>query len=70
MNKRVQDYRAFFSFFDWSLVEQWEAQQSVRGRPGHPESAYLKVFLIRIREGMISNSQLHRFEAFTSALGY
>ena len=58
---RVQDYRSFFAFFDWSLVEQWEAQQSSRGRPAHPESAYIKAFLIRIREGMPYTSQLRRF---------
>ena len=57
----VADYRLFFSFLDWSLVSQWEAQQSVRGRPAHPEAAYIKVFLIRIREGMIYTSQLRRF---------
>ncbi len=57
----VQDYRAFFALLDWSLVEQWQAQRSSRGRPPHPESAYLKAFLVRIREGMIYTSQLHRF---------
>jgi hypothetical protein len=57
----VQDYRAFFSFLNWSLVEQWQAHHSSRGRPAHPESAYIKVFLIRIREGMIYTSQLRRF---------
>ena len=48
----VQDYRAFFVLLDWSLVEQWQEQRSSRGRPPHPESAYLKAFLIRMREGM------------------
>ncbi len=57
----VQDYRAFFALLDWSLVEQWQAQRSSRGRPPHPESAYLKAFLVRIREGMSYTSQLHRF---------
>jgi hypothetical protein len=57
----VQDYRSFFSLLDWSLVEQWEAQRSSRGRPAHPETAYLKAFFIRIREGMIYTSQLRRF---------
>lgn len=57
----VQDYRAFFSFLDWSLVEQWQAHHSSRGRPAHPESAYIKAFLIRIREGMIYTTQLRRF---------
>ncbi len=57
----VQDYRAFFSFLNWSLVEQWQTDHSSRGRPAHPESAYIKAFLIRIREGMIYTSQLRRF---------
>ena len=57
----VADYRAFFSLLDWSLLDQWQAQRSARGRPAHPESAYLKAFLIRIREGMIYTSQLRRF---------
>ncbi len=57
----VVDYRAFFSLLDWSLVDQWQAERSSRGRPAHPESAYLKAFLIRIREGMLYTSQLRRF---------
>ncbi len=57
----VQDYRAFFALLDWSLVDQWQKQRSARGRPAHPESAYLKAFLVRIREGMIYTSQLRRF---------
>jgi hypothetical protein len=57
----VQDYHAFFALLDWPLVEQWQAQHSRRGRPPHPESAYLKAFLIRIREGFPSTSQLRRF---------
>ncbi len=57
----VLDYRAFFASLDWSLVDQWQAERSARGRPPHPESAYLKAFLIRIREGMSYTSQLRRF---------
>jgi hypothetical protein len=57
----VQDYHAFFALLDWSLVEQWQKQRSPRGRPAHPESAYLKAFLVRIREGLIYTSQLRRF---------
>ena len=57
----VQDYRAFFALFDWSLVHDWQAHRSSRGRPPHPESAYLKAFLIRMREGMIYTRQLRRF---------
>ena len=57
----VQEYRAFFSLFDWSLVEDWQAQRSSRGRPAHPESAYLKAFLIRQKEGFAYTTQLRRF---------
>jgi hypothetical protein len=57
----VQDYRAFFSLFDWSIVERWQTQRSSRGCPPHPESAYLKAFLLRIREGLIYACQLRRF---------
>jgi hypothetical protein len=57
----VQDYQAFFALLDWPLVSQWQAQHSSRGRPPHPESAYLKAFLIRIREGFAYTTQLRRF---------
>src|SRR5579871_5806179 len=57
----VQDYRAFFALFEWSLEEEWQAQRSPRGRPAHPESASLKAFLVRIREGLSYTSQLRRF---------
>jgi hypothetical protein len=57
----IQDYRAFFALLDCSGIEQWEAEHASRGRPAHPESASLKAFLIRIREGMLSTAQLRRF---------
>jgi hypothetical protein len=57
----IQDYRAFFALLDWSVVERWEAERSPRGRPAHPERAYLKAFLIRLREGMLYTTQLRRF---------
>jgi hypothetical protein len=57
----VTDVRAFFARLDWSIVQRWEARQSLRGRPSHPESAYLKAFLLRIREGFIYTSQLRAF---------
>jgi hypothetical protein len=57
----IAEYRAFFSLLDWSVVEQWEAERSSRGRPAHPISASLKAFLIRIREGMLYTAQLRRF---------
>jgi Transposase DDE domain len=57
----IAEYRAFFSLFDWSVVDDWQAQRSVRGRPAHPESAYLKAFLIRQKEGFSYTTQLRRF---------
>lgn len=57
----VADYRAFFALLDWSVVERWEQERSPRGRPSHPESAYLKAFLLRIREGLSYTAKLRRF---------
>ena len=57
----VQDYRAFFALLDWSLVEGWRVPRSARGRPAHPLSAYVKAFLIRLREGFCSTTQVRRF---------
>ena len=57
----VADYRAFFASLEWSLVDQWQARHSARGRPPHPERAYLKAFLVRLREGLLFTSQLRRF---------
>ena len=54
-------YRALFSLFDWSLVENWQAKRPARGQHGHPLSAYLKIFLIRINQGLQYTSQLRRF---------
>ena len=57
----VAQYRTFFSLFEWSLVEGWQAGRSGPGRPGHPESAYLKAFLIRQNEQFLYTTQLRRF---------
>jgi hypothetical protein len=57
----VQEARAFFALLDWSLVEQWQTQRSSRGRPAHPESAYLKAFLLRIKEGFAYTTQLRAY---------
>ena len=54
----VADSRALFSLLDWSIVEHWQTARSSRGRPAHPESAYLKAFLIRIKQGLIYTTQL------------
>lgn len=49
----VTDYRAFFAELDWSAVERWQTQRSpFYGSHGHPLSAYLKAFLVRVKEGL------------------
>ncbi|GHO97403.1 hypothetical protein KSF_112760 [Reticulibacter mediterranei] len=58
----VQEYRAFFALFDWSVVDRWLACRSAcYGSHHHSLTAYLKAFLLRIREGLIAASQLRDF---------
>ncbi len=57
----VEQYRAFFALLEWSVVDDFQAKHSARGRPAHPESAYIKAFLIRQNEGFTYTSQLRRF---------
>ena len=57
----VQEYRSFFTLFDWFVIEDWEAQRTGRGRPGHPLSAYLKAFLLRIQQGLRYATDLRHF---------
>jgi hypothetical protein len=58
----VQEYRTFFALFDWSVVDRWlESRSACCGSHGHPLSAYLKAFLLRIKEGLIYAKQLRDF---------
>jgi hypothetical protein len=57
----VAEYRMLFSLFDWSLVEHRHEKRSSRGRPAHPESTYIKAFLVRINEGLIYTKQLRDY---------
>jgi hypothetical protein len=58
----VADYRAFFALYEWSVVERWQAQRSAFcGSHGHPLSAYLKAFLLRIQQGLRYTTQLRAF---------
>jgi hypothetical protein len=60
----VQDYRAFFSLLDWSVVERGPTQRSnFYGSHGHPLATYIKAFLIRIKQGFIYATQLRDFLA-------
>jgi hypothetical protein len=44
-----QRYRDFFALLDWSMVP--EADPHRRGHRPHPESAYLKAFLLKLHHG-------------------
>jgi hypothetical protein len=57
----VKGYRSLFALFDWSIVEQWEAEHAGQGSHGHPIAAYIKAFLVRINEGIIYTSKLRKF---------
>ncbi len=58
----IQDYRAFFALFDWSVVDRWqESRSACCGSHGHPLTAYLKAFLVRFKEGLIYAKQLRDF---------
>jgi len=58
----VQEYRTFFSLFDWSVVQRWQAQRSACfGSHGHPLTAYLKAFLVRTKEGLRYAKQVRDF---------
>src|SRR5437660_6195118 len=47
----VLRYRAFFSLFDWSIVERWQAaRQHKPGPRPHPESSYIKALLVKLCE--------------------
>ena len=58
----VQEYRAFFALLDWSVAQRWQEQRSAfYGSHGHPLTAYIKAFLVRIKEGLIYTKQLRDF---------
>ncbi len=57
----VQRYRQFFALLDWSAVDERDTTRRAPGPSPHPMSAYLKAFLIRIREGKCFMTQLRTF---------
>ena len=57
----VQSYRAFFALFDWSVVPEPAVEPSEPGKRPHPQSAYVKAFLLKIEEGFDSCTQLRSF---------
>jgi hypothetical protein len=57
----VQRYRHFFALLDLSALEESQAARHVPGPYPHPESAYLKAFLVRICEEKRYMTQLRTF---------
>jgi hypothetical protein len=57
----VQRYRTFFEQIDWSVVPEISQDPSRPGQRPHPESAYIKAFLIKVYEGLGTCSRLRRF---------
>ncbi len=46
----VQRYRQFFALLDWTALHEHQATRCAPGPHPHPESAYVKAFLVRICE--------------------
>jgi hypothetical protein len=57
----VQRYRTFFDQLDWSVVHEPVQDPSRPGQRPHPQSAYIKAFLIKVVEGLETCSRLRRF---------
>jgi hypothetical protein len=59
----VQRYRTLFALIDWTPVQRWQQQRDAHttGPHPHPESAYLKAFLVKLCEEKRYQTQLRRF---------
>ena len=57
----VQRYRALFALIDWQVLPDPVPVPSRPGKRPHPESAYIKALLIKIKEGYEYCSQLRTF---------
>ena len=60
-DRLVQRYRTFFDQLDWSVVPEVPVDSSRPGQRPHPQSAYVKAFLIKVAEGLETCSRLRRF---------
>jgi hypothetical protein len=54
-------YRTFFNLIDWSPYVSCSPELSKRGRPAHPEIAYIKALLVKIVEGKKHITDLRSF---------
>lgn len=59
----VQEYREWFSHLDWSPLQTRPPtpKNSKRGSPAHPETAYVKAFLIKINKKQIYMTDLRHY---------
>jgi hypothetical protein len=57
----VQRYRALFALLDWQVLPNPSPERSRPGKRPHPESAYIKAFLVKISAGYEYCSQLRTF---------
>jgi len=57
----VQRYRRLFALFDWSVVPPRSANRAWPGPQPHPQTAYIKVLLVKLCEGYSCITQLRRF---------
>jgi hypothetical protein len=57
----VQRYRALFALLDWQVLPDHSPDKARPGKRPHPESAYIKAFLVKISEGYEYCSQLRTF---------
>ena len=54
-------YRSFFNLIDWSPFTSCSSEAVTRGRPPHPEIAYIKALLVKIVEGKKHMTDLRTF---------
>jgi hypothetical protein len=57
----VQRSRALFAWLDWSQLDQQQASRHCPGPHPHPESAYLKAFLLKIIHHLTYMTHLRTF---------
>lgn len=57
----VQRYRRFLALFDWSVVPEPAPDPSRPGRRPHPQSSYIKAFLLKLTEGLTTCTTLRRY---------
>jgi hypothetical protein len=57
----VQRYRRLFALFEWSVVPPRAADRAWPGPEPHPQTAYIKVLLVKLCEGYSYITQLRRF---------